>query len=90
MAQRHIGGAFNCGVTNDVGVARVINPLPGAIFNCSNNEYEVSVRLINAGLVDEPNVNVTYQLDNETPIVEAYPGTLASGEEADFHFCSNV
>ena len=78
VAQHHIGGAFNCVVTNDVGVAHVINPLPGAIFNCSNNEYEVSVRLINEGLVDESNVNVTYQLDNETPIVEVYSWNISS------------
>ncbi|PID67685.1 MAG: hypothetical protein CR968_05360 [Flavobacteriia bacterium] len=70
----------------DVGVSNISAPQNGALTNAEN----VTVTIFNYGLDAASNFNVSYQVDGGTTVTEAFTGTIASSESAEFTFSTTA
>ena len=69
-------------LNNDAGVVEVTAPVSGSGLT---NET-ITVTLKNFGAATQSNFDVQYVLDNGSPVVETFAGSLASEEEVSFSF----
>jgi len=67
---------------HDIGVTALTNPTSGTL----TNSEQITININNFGLTDESNFTVAYQINNGTPVVETYSGTLASLASTSYTF----
>ncbi|GAA0872594.1 hypothetical protein GCM10009117_17410 [Gangjinia marincola] len=71
---------------DDVGVVSIDSPATGTLSNAE----EVTVTVFNFGQNDASGFDVTFQIDGGAVVTEAFPGTLASTETAQFTFTATA
>ena len=67
---------------NDVGVSEITAPVSGNSMGSEN----IVVKVTNYGLNDQSNFDISYQIQNNTPVVETFTDVLAGGETATYTF----
>ncbi len=80
--------AFNTPVPNDVGIAAIVEPAPGLLFECNNAPFTVRANVRNEGQNPQSGFSVAYQLDGGAVITETFTGTLVSGQSAQHVFAT--
>jgi hypothetical protein len=70
-------------LANDVGVSVILQPNSGTVVN---SQVNVQVRIKNYGSNVQTSIPVLYQVNNLTPVLQTWTGTLNYGDSADFTF----
>lgn len=84
-------GVFNCPLDDDLNVAQILSPPTGYMPSCFNvSNAPVTVRLINDGLNDAYNFDVSYQLDNGTIVTQTVTDTIPIGGTMDYTFTGST
>ncbi len=86
VAIRFDGGLFNCPLAQDVSVEEIKAPAAGPLSACQSLQEPIVITVKNNGLEPLSPVEVAFQLDNQTPVVEALPDTLQPGQTLDYTF----
>ncbi len=90
IAAFYPGGLLNCSLANDLSM-NLINNDPNEFSTlCGPGNDIVSVLIQNTGTASQSNFPVSYQLNNGTPVVETYTGTLGNGQQDTFEFATPV
>lgn len=86
IAQNYNGGIFNCNDVNNMSILSLDNP--GADFQslCNPGAFQITITIQNNGPQDISNFNLSYQLNNESPVVEPFTQTLNAGAVTNFTF----
>jgi hypothetical protein len=87
IASYYPGGLLNCSLSNDVEMTSINNS--GGDFSSACNggiPAQVSVTITNSGINSQSNFPVSYQINSNTPVIETYMGTIASGAQANYTF----
>lgn len=80
-------GVFNCALQNDVALAEVVSPAPGALPDCFNyNNVPVTVRLFNNGSNPVSNFTLNYSFDNGPVVSGTVNGPIGAGSFIDYTF----
>ena len=74
--------AFNTPVANDLGIASILEPVPGLLFECNNAPFTVRATVRNDGQQTQTGFPVSYQLDGGAVITETFAGSLTTGQSA--------
>ncbi len=84
-------GIWNCQFERDLGIADIISPPLGVLFDCQNySDLNVRVELKNYGLETVDNIQVFYQFDGAEPLSEPYDGAIGPGESFIHEFSSSI
>ena len=69
---------------NDVGISEITTPVSGNDMGAES----IAVNVTNYGLNEQTNFDISYQIQDQTPVVETFTGILAGGETATFTFAT--
>ena len=81
-------GGNNCSWNHDLRIDSLVNMSSGRMLTTSalSAMEPITVRITNAGTVDATGFSVSYSVNNNTPFVQTFPGTLNAGTGQDFTF----
>ncbi len=77
---KHIDNAM------DLGVTAITSPVTGENLAQEN----VTINIKNYANSDATNFSISYQINDNAPVVETFNGTLKSGEEAEYTFATKA
>lgn len=84
-ALQYPGGLLNCSLTADIGIDSINNEALDFSLACGGDGI-VSMTIHNYGANSQSNFDLMYEVNGQTPVVETFTGTLASGEIAVYDF----
>ncbi len=91
IASFHPGGLLNCSLPNDLEMTVINNSIGDFSAACnSGGPANVSVTITNTGINSQSNFPVSYKVNSNTPVVETYTGTIASGQQVTYVFATPV
>lgn len=90
IAVRQAPGLWNCTVSEDISVRRVVSPQLKPIQLCLNDSIPVSIRIRNDGSIPLDSIPFSFQLDTQPQISELFPGPLLPGDSIDFLFSNKA
>lgn len=90
IAQYYGGGLLNCTLNNDLSVIQINSNEGNFSPLCGSGDGVVSVKISNPGINSQNNIQLSYQMDAQTPVVVNYPNTLTSGQIIDYSFTQTV
>ncbi len=80
--------AYDTPMPNNVGIAALLEPSPGLVFDCAATGITVRATVRNYGQAAQTGFPVRYQLDGGALVSETFTGTLAAGASATFVFAT--
>lgn len=86
IAQNHNMGLFNCSLNIDLAATAILNRAGEFQSLCNSAPVIITAQIANLGQQDQSNFDVMYQLNNNTPVVETFSGTLAAGSSTNYTF----
>lgn len=86
VAQNHNTGLFNCSLNTDIAITSILNGADEFQSLCNPGPVMVTIQIANLGQLDQSNFDVMYQLNNNTPVIETFNGSLAAGTTIDYTF----
>ncbi len=86
VAQNYNSGLLNCSLNVDLAVTSILNTADEFQPLCNSAPVMITAEITNLGQQDQSNFDVMYQLNNDTPVIESFSGTLNSGNNAIFTF----
>nr|MBK9651392.1 S8 family serine peptidase [Bacteroidota bacterium] len=90
IAISSVPGISNCVVAVDAGISAV-SPSGGNLYSCaSSGNVAVTADIKNEGLSPITNFDVAYILDNGSPVVETFTGTINPGAMATHTFTNLI
>lgn len=80
LALQRVAVPFNCVLPDDLGTVAINSPSDSTVISCQNPSVSqpVSVQIANNSGSPLSNTQVKYSVNGGTPVVENYPGALAS------------
>ena len=91
IAINHDAGLLSCMVSVDAANNEILSPLTANIlYTCEEAEQTVSLSFQNNGVDSLQSVNLYYQLDNETPVMETYATAVAPFADVMFTFATPI
>ena len=81
-------GGNNCSWNHDLRIDSLVNFSSGRLLTSTalSAMESVTVRITNGGLINASGFSVSYSVNNNTPFIQAFPGTLNAGAGQDFTF----
>jgi len=86
-AQPDIGAYEFVSVLNSAALVRIVSPAPGALLPGSQT---VTLRFANAGTNVISNLQLSFQLGQNSPITETWNGTLNPGDSTNYTFNASL
>jgi hypothetical protein len=74
------GNLKNCAQQHDAAIRTLISPAVDAIVACEPTLQPISVRIINEGLSATGKLEISYRVDNQTPVTDTLPEMLPGAE----------
>ncbi len=71
--------------TNNLAMLQLVNPTP-FVANSPNSNQPVTVMIKNRGTQTQTNFNIGYWIDNQTPVIENYSGSIAPNDTLIYSF----
>ena len=81
-------GSLNCDFANDLAVLSIDNSGSEFNFVCDASPVTVKTTIFNSSMNPQSGFEVSYQLDSDTPVTEAFTGTIEPGAIAQFSFAT--
>ena len=81
-------GGNNCSWNHDLRIDSLVNLSSGRLLTSTalSGMEPITVRITNGGTVNASGFSVSYSVNNNTPFIQAFPGTLNTGVGQDFTF----
>jgi hypothetical protein len=87
IASYYPGGLLNCSLPNDLELTSINNPIGDFSAACNGGDSAIlSISITNTGVNSQSNFPVSYQVNSSSPVIETYPGTIASGQQVTYIF----
>lgn len=90
IAQYYGGGLLNCTLNNDLAVLQINSNESNFSTLCGTGDGIVSVKIGNQGLSNQSNIQVSYKIDAQAPVVVTYPNSLNAGQIVDYNFTQAI
>ena len=85
-AQLYTNGLLDCVLNDDLTVLSINSNANNFSEACSTPDGIVSATIRNNGVLAQTGFNVSYQLNEEDPVIEVFDGTLEPDETFDYSF----